>query len=57
MKRFKSAAQAHRLLLIFSEVSNLFALARHTLSAANKLLLLNNSLNTWSNLANAGVAH
>ena len=57
MKRFKSAAQAQRFLSIFSEVGNLFALARHTLSAANHRLLLHKSLNTWTNLPQAGLAH
>jgi len=55
MKRFKSAAQAQRFLSIFSEVGNMFALARHTLSAANHRVLLNKSLNTWSNLAQARI--
>ena len=50
MKRFKSAAHAQRFLSIFSEVGNLFALSRHTVSATNHRLLLNKSLNTWSNL-------
>lgn len=53
MKRFKSAAQAQRFLSIFSEVGNLFALSRHTLSADNHRLLLNKSLGTWSNLTRA----
>jgi putative transposase len=57
MKRFKSAAQAQRFLSIFSEVGNLFALARYTLSAANHRFLLNKSLNTWFNLTQAGVAY
>lgn len=53
MKRFKSAAHAQRFLSIFSEVGNLFALARHTVSAANHRLLLATSLNTWSSMAQA----
>ncbi len=57
MKRFKSAAQAQRFLSIFSEVGNLFALARHTLSAANHRFLLHKSLGTWSDLTQAGVVH
>ncbi len=55
MKRFKSAAQAQRFLSIFSEVGNLFALSRHSVSAANHRLLLNKSLNTWSNLTQTGL--
>lgn len=57
MKRFKSAAQAQKFLSIFSEIGNLFALARHTMSAANHRFLLNKSLNTWTNLTQVGVAH
>lgn len=57
MKRFKSAAQAQRFLSIFSEVGNLFALARHTVSAVNHRLLLNISLSIWSNLTLARVVH
>ena len=34
MKRYKSAAHAQRFLSIFSEIGNLFALSRHTVSAA-----------------------
>lgn len=55
MKRFKSAAQAQRFLSIFSEIGNLFALARHTLSAANHRLLLTKSLDAWANIARAPV--
>lgn len=46
MKRFKSAAQAQCFLSIFSEVGNLFALSRHTVSSANHRILLNKSLNS-----------
>lgn len=56
IKRFKSAAQAQRFLSIFSEVGNLFSLARHTLPAANDRFLQTKSLNTWSNLAKSGMA-
>ena len=54
MRRFKSATQAQQFLSIFSEVGNLFALSRHTLSAANHRLLLNKSLGIWSLVTQAG---
>jgi hypothetical protein len=57
MKGFKSAAQAQRFLSIFSEIGNLFALARHTLSAANYRFLLSKRLIFWNALAQAGSVH
>ena len=48
IKRFKSVAEAQRFLSIFSEIGNLFALARHTLSASSHRILLDKSLRTWS---------
>lgn len=57
MKGFRSAASAQRFLLIFSEIGNLFALARHTLSAANHRLLLTKRLASWSVAAQTGAVH
>lgn len=55
MRRFKSAGQAQRFLSIFSEIGNLFALSRHTVSAANHRELLRRSLVTWAAVTHAAV--
>jgi putative transposase len=47
MRGFKSAAQAQRFLSIFNEISNLFAFARHTVSATNFRVLLTRRLAAW----------
>ena len=49
-------AQAQWFLSIFSEIGNLFALSRHTVSAANHRLLLNKSLGIWSNITQGNLA-
>ena len=50
MKRFKSEGQAQWFLSIFSEVGNLFALSRHSVSAASYRELLNRSLGIWASV-------
>ena len=56
MKRFKSAGQAQQFLSIFSEVGNLFALSRHTVSAASYRELPNRSLGIWSDITQVDLA-
>ena len=47
MRRFKSAAQAQRFLVVHGVILNLFRLGRHRLRAANYRLLRARSLTAW----------
>jgi putative transposase len=52
-KRFKSAGQAQRFVSTFSEIGNLFALSRHSVSAASYRELLNRNLVIWASVTQA----
>jgi hypothetical protein len=53
MRRFKSAAQAQRLLSVHGIVYNLFSPARHLLRAQHQRLLRARAFATWNAVAAA----
>ncbi len=53
MRRFKSAAQAQRFLVVHDVVRNLFSVGRHQLRAAQQRLLRSRAFDTWEAVAAA----